>query len=61
MSNTKKRKKLLWGAMMLMNDIRRCKGWHEPMKSYMRLYLPNGGEGIYRIHIRRIIREEADK
>ena len=26
MSNTKERKKLLWGAMMLMNDIRRCKG-----------------------------------
>lgn len=37
MSNTKKRKKPLWGVMMLMNDIRRCKGWHEPMKSYMRL------------------------
>lgn len=36
MSNTKKRKKLLWGAMMLMNDIRRCKGWHEPIRSYMR-------------------------
>ena len=34
MSNTKERKKLLWGAMMLMNDIRRCKGCmfylHEP-------------------------------
>lgn len=34
MSNTKERKKLLWGAMMLMNDIRRCKGYmfylHEP-------------------------------
>ena len=34
MSNTKERKKLLWGVMMLMNDIRRCKGCmfylHEP-------------------------------
>lgn len=34
MSNTKERKKLLWVAMMLMNDIRRCKGCmfylHEP-------------------------------
>ena len=34
MSNTKERKKLLWGAMMLMNDIRWCKGCmfylHEP-------------------------------
>ena len=34
MSNTKERKKLLWGAMMLMHDIRRCKGCmfylHEP-------------------------------
>lgn len=36
-------------------------GWHEPLRSYMRLYQPNGGEGIYRIHIRRIIREEAAK
>lgn len=33
MTNSKKRKKLLWGAMMLMNDIRRCKGWHEPLRS----------------------------
>ena len=36
MSNTKERKKLLWGAMMLMNDIRRCKGCmfylHEPRR-----------------------------
>lgn len=39
MTNTKKRKKLIWGAMMLMNDIQRCKGWHEPLRSYMRLLI----------------------
>ena len=44
-----------------MRDIKLIHGWHEPLRSYMRLYEPNGGKGIYRIHIRRIIREEADK
>ena len=43
-----------------MRDIELIHGWHEPLRSYMRLYVPNGGEeGIYRIHIRRIVREEA--
>lgn len=61
MTNTKKRRKLLWGMRMMMRDIELLYGWHEPLRSYMRLYSPNGGEGIYRIHIRRIIREEAAK
>ncbi|WP_349687571.1 hypothetical protein [Acidaminococcus sp. DS4831] len=61
MSNTKKRRKLLWGMRMMMRDIELIHGWHEPLRNYMRLYAPNGGDGIYRIHIRRIIREEAAK
>ena len=52
MSNTKERKKLLWGAMMLMNDIRRCKGWHEPMKSYMRLLFRRNGRTVRKMAIR---------
>lgn len=52
MSNTKKRKKLLWGAMMLMNDIRRCKGRHEPMKSYMRLLFRRKGREVKKMTIR---------
>ena len=62
MTNSKKRKKLLWGMRMMMRDIELIHGWHEPLRSYMRLYVPNGGEeGIYRIHIRRIIREDAPR
>lgn len=52
MSNTKKRKKLLWGTMMLMNDIRRCKGWHEPMKNYMRLLFRRNGMTVRKMAIR---------
>lgn len=52
MTNSKKRKKLLWGAMMLMNDIRRCKGWHEPLKSYMRLLFRRDGRTIRKAAIR---------
>lgn len=61
MTNTKKRRKLLWGMRMMMRDIKLINGWHEPLRSYMRLYEPNGGKSVYRIHIRRIIREEAAK
>ena len=52
MTNSKKRKKLLWGAMMLMNDIRRCKGWHEPLRSYMRLLFRRNGRIIRKVAIR---------
>lgn len=61
MTNNKKRRKLLWGMQMMMRDINLIHGWHEPLRNYMRLYSPNGGKGVYRIHIRRIIREEAAK
>lgn len=61
MTNNKKRRKLLWGMRMMMRDIELIHGWHEPLRNYMRLYMPNGGDCTYRIHIRRIIREEADK
>lgn len=56
MTNTKKRRKLLWGMRMMMRDIELIHGWHEPLRSYMRLYVPNGGEVSHRIHIRRINR-----
>ena len=59
MANTKKRRKLLWGMRMMMRDIEMIHGWHEPLRSYMRLYLPNGGSGTFRFKVRRIIREEA--
>lgn len=52
MTNSKKRKKLLWGAMMLMNDIRRCKGWHEPLRSYMRLLFRRNGMTVRKMAIR---------
>lgn len=64
MTNTKKRRKLLWGMRMMMRDIELIHGWHAPLRSYMRLYVPNGGEeGICRIHIRRInrIQEAGEK
>ena len=32
MTNTKKRKKLIWGAMMLMNDIQRFPNRQEPLQ-----------------------------
>ena len=35
MTNTKKRRKLLWGMQMMMRDIKLFHGWHEPLRSYM--------------------------
>lgn len=61
MTNTKRRRKLLWGMRMMLRDIKLIHGWHEPLRSYMRLYQPSGGECIYRIPIRRIVREEEVK
>lgn len=52
MTNSKKRKKLLWGVMMLMNDIRRCKGWREPLRSYMRLLFRRNGMTVRKMAIR---------
>jgi hypothetical protein len=52
MTNTKKRKKLLWDAMMLMNDTQRCKGWYEPLKSYKRLLFRRDGRTIRKAAIR---------
>lgn len=46
MTNTKKRRKLLWGMQMMMRDIKLFHGWHEPLRSYMRLYQPNGVEDL---------------
>lgn len=61
MNNTKKTSETAVGHAYDDTGLKLIHGWHEPLRSYMRLYQPNGGEGIYRIHIRRIIREEAAK
>lgn len=52
MTNTKKRRKLLWGMRMMMRDIKLIHGWHEPMKSYMRLLFRRNGRTVRKMAIR---------
>lgn len=57
MNNTKKRRKLLWGMRMMMRDIKLIHGWHDPYRSYMRVYRKNHGDPVIRIAIRRLPRK----
>lgn len=60
MSNTKNRKKLLWGMRMMMRDIKLSHGWHEPYRSYMRVYRKDHGDPVIRIAIRRLPKQEVE-
>lgn len=52
MTNAKKRRKLLWGMRMMMRDIKLIHGWHEPLRSYMRLFFRRNGRIIRKVAIR---------
>lgn len=39
---------------MMMRDIKLIHGWHEPYRSYMRVYRKDHGDPVIRIAIRRL-------
>lgn len=41
----------------MMRDIELIHGWHEPYRSYMRVYRKNHGDPVIRIAIRRLPRK----